>query len=601
MPRHCSAAGCKSRDTSETRKNGVTFHRLPKRGNPRRLLWLANCRRTDPESQAMWDPKSQFIYFCSRHFTKDSFELVGTSGYHRLKDDALPTIFETFSKMRHVACARNKQVKQDSDMGSSKVPMKRSRSQKLMEDDKSTLIKGTTSGRRGRKPRTEIVQIAGTSSTKSLQRSQDILNGQEESEIVPAKDVELSSQMLSPGVNCCAPARVQEENPTSQLSSESEVARPVSPSMYMSRLPPPPGAYISKEHSYGVGSPLFWKARAEFAFEAMEVAQRQLSACRRREIRLRQRLAALTQERKRESMEAARLEHLPPRGRKRPSATKENRRDTAERCLETGRIVTVDEREVLSYCRESCSPSEEHEGQEGISLKENQIYCLDERSAETGLDTSKEAQFVNFGGRQFLIFGAERQTETAVTLKEGHLVSLLEEKQLVTLGGAQVFAMEQEPSERRITPFLLEEGETQIVAVEEEMSSCVSEENRLQQILTLGRQSFAVIAADKHFETQRSGSSLQSSSEVVGVDENYSDAVCSSPTYKEKPPTTVEVGVTWDERAADLASWSGKHQSAASAGRQSPLDLRERLKEHLQVFELQLIGDFDNEDDVEDV
>ncbi|NWQ84900.1 THAP7 protein, partial [Columbina picui] len=35
--------------------------------------------------------------------------------------------------------------------------------------------------------------------------------------------------------------------------------RPVSPSLYMLRLPPPAGAYIQSEHSYQVGSALLWK------------------------------------------------------------------------------------------------------------------------------------------------------------------------------------------------------------------------------------------------------------------------------------------------------------------------------------------------------
>ncbi|NXV71223.1 THAP7 protein, partial [Atlantisia rogersi] len=35
--------------------------------------------------------------------------------------------------------------------------------------------------------------------------------------------------------------------------------RPVSPSLYMLRLPPPAGAYIQNEHSYQVGSALLWK------------------------------------------------------------------------------------------------------------------------------------------------------------------------------------------------------------------------------------------------------------------------------------------------------------------------------------------------------
>eukprot|EP00069_Balaena_mysticetus_P004696 bmy_04616T0 len=54
----------------------------------------------------------------------------------------------------------------------------------------------------------------------------------------------------------------------------------------MLRLPPPAGAYIQNEHSYQVGSALLWKRRAEAAPDALDKAQRQLQACKRRQRRL---------------------------------------------------------------------------------------------------------------------------------------------------------------------------------------------------------------------------------------------------------------------------------------------------------------------------
>ncbi|XP_009471940.1 PREDICTED: LOW QUALITY PROTEIN: THAP domain-containing protein 7, partial [Nipponia nippon] len=83
--------------------------------------------------------------------------------------------------------------------------------------------------------------------------------------------------------------------------------RPVSPSLYMLRLTPPPGghthpppagAYIQNEHSYQVGSALLWKRRAEAALDALDKAQRQLQACKRREQRLRLRVGELQRERR---------------------------------------------------------------------------------------------------------------------------------------------------------------------------------------------------------------------------------------------------------------------------------------------------------------
>uniref|UniRef100_A0A8C6EMH5 THAP domain-containing protein 7-like n=1 Tax=Marmota marmota marmota TaxID=9994 RepID=A0A8C6EMH5_MARMA len=98
MPRLCSAGGCCTRDSRETRNRGISFHRLPKKDNPRRSLWLANCQRLDPSGQGLWDPASEYIYFCSKHFEENCFGLVGI----RLKEGAVPTISESFSKLHWI-------------------------------------------------------------------------------------------------------------------------------------------------------------------------------------------------------------------------------------------------------------------------------------------------------------------------------------------------------------------------------------------------------------------------------------------------------------------------------------------------------------------
>lgn len=286
MPRHCSAAGCCTRDTRETRNRGISFHRLPKKDNPRRGLWLANCQRLDPSGQGLWDPASEYIYFCSKHFEDNCFELVGISGYHRLKEGAVPTIFESFSKLHRTAKTKGHSY----PSGPPNI---------------SRLQRGRKRCSEGRGPMTPF----------SPPPLADVTCFPVEEASAPAALPASPAGRLEPGLSSpfsdllgplgaqadeagCSAQPLPEREP--ERPSVPLEPRPVSPSTYMLRLPPPAGAYIQNEHSYQVGSALLWKRRAEAALDALDKAQRQLQACKRREQRLRLRLTKLQQERARE-------------------------------------------------------------------------------------------------------------------------------------------------------------------------------------------------------------------------------------------------------------------------------------------------------------
>ncbi|XP_054462074.1 THAP domain-containing protein 7 [Anoplopoma fimbria] len=239
MPRHCSAGGCKSRDNRATRNAGITFHKLPK-GATRRKLWITNSHRAD-----YWDPQTDFVYFCSKHFTPDSFELTGCSGIRRLKEDAFPTVFVSSST---TICKRQGTLQKQEDIPVRKNPRSDIQEKAQQETDNYQ-----------------------TSKEPTIQKS---VAAVEESNLnLPASSQEPSGMEYFSQHEC---------SPTS-----APVSRPLSPSRYMRRLPRPPGFYLPKEHSYAQLCPLLWRRRYDQAIDCLEKALRQLHAARRRENRLR--------------------------------------------------------------------------------------------------------------------------------------------------------------------------------------------------------------------------------------------------------------------------------------------------------------------------
>ena len=91
MVKCCVAAGC-----SNTYSDNVSLFKFPK--DPvLRQKWVKNVQRT----RAQWSGPSEYSVLCSQHFDSSCFEpdselasQMGIQKRRRLKDDAIPTLFE---------------------------------------------------------------------------------------------------------------------------------------------------------------------------------------------------------------------------------------------------------------------------------------------------------------------------------------------------------------------------------------------------------------------------------------------------------------------------------------------------------------------------
>ncbi|XP_032077558.1 THAP domain-containing protein 7 isoform X4 [Thamnophis elegans] len=212
------------------------------------------------------------------------------SGYHRLKEGAVPTIFELHAKPRR-----------KSKLNSSKLAKyQRKQICGCRNAESSTPLCMDVSCF----PVQELPSPGAAPTTGEL-RSQPNLPGSEPENLATLTDIPLEQLPAATGQ--------EEASPSPALPEPvGDPSQPVSLSLYMLRLPPPAGAYIQNEHSYQVGSALLWKRRAEAALDALGKTQRQLQACRRREQRLRLRICELQRERRPHSADAHRRfkEHL---------------------------------------------------------------------------------------------------------------------------------------------------------------------------------------------------------------------------------------------------------------------------------------------------
>ncbi|GCB77352.1 THAP domain-containing protein 2-like [Scyliorhinus torazame] len=141
MPTSCAAFGC----TAVYRKNtNTSFHRFP--SNPRRRTeWIRLVRREN------FKP-SKHTFLCSKHFEQTCFDRTGQT--RRLREDAVPTIFDFPQQMQNKLVSRKTPLTSAGISSNQQAPSKSSTSTSTTTSTTST----STSTRTCATSSTEVFQ-----------------------------------------------------------------------------------------------------------------------------------------------------------------------------------------------------------------------------------------------------------------------------------------------------------------------------------------------------------------------------------------------------------------------------------------------------------
>lgn len=350
----------------------------------------------------------------------------------------------------------------------------------------------------------------------------------------------------------------------------------------MRRLPPPPGFYLSKEHSYAQLCPLLWRRRYDQAIDCLEKALRQLHAARRRESRLRGTVLRLRDKQLKHTAGGHRVRgKASNQEESEPDAKFEDTGLFENRCVEQmelgGRFLPdsknwPEEREYCFYC----GRGQVQVGGQVVHTLSQPTNHEDSLKFQTSIETStcdtarkaNDVQIVRLGKiietidsgvtpSQILLHSPDLQyvIPTGVCLPDTHEQSL------------RSFASQQK--------LLLSDGC-------EEEADAVDQEHHLD----LQQQQFWVHGTAKGHVILVSVSSEDGLQSFVKVEDTVPELALEGELehMPENSGGVTGVEAATDEEHCDITSTSGERRE----------DVREKLKEHLEGFHLQLSTEFLN-------